>query len=381
MRAWVVLRNGPLARLSRVLASCLLVAGFVYAGWTVLPRAAASGQLYDGSTPDLTAAGPRAIPVFVMRADRSVVRHGTAELESDGRLHVRIFDSAVGKEPSATDALLFRPNLAVLWAAASDASRDELKVRIDAVQDEAARAVERVITSDVFTDVYRPVLRAILTDAVSSAWEDPRTQAALEALLANSEAALERLLHQDLQPILVDRVKDAVWEMLEANWLNSFGVPFGYGLDYAPVLRTISGTLSDPRVQRTLAAFVSQELDTDEARRLAERIVIGTMDALLRDRRAPEVAREMASDPRLRDMMRPFSDAVVALVSATPRHLGGLGTESSLNPLAAHVFRSMVLGQGTPLVLFMTPQDRLRIERLEPDTATFLRPVEAPRRS
>jgi hypothetical protein len=232
-----------------------------------------------------------------------------------------------------------------------------------------------VITSDVFTNSYRPVLRASLTEVVSRAWEDPETQAAMEELLVSSDAEFKRVLQGDLKAIVVGRINDAVWQMLEANWLNAFGMPFGYGLDYTPVLEAVTATLVDARVQKSFMAFGSERLGTEEARRLAERIAVGVADALMRDQRVPKIVNQMFWDPQLRTLLDPFMEAVTSLIGALPRNLGGLGSESSLNPLAAHVFKAMALGERTPLVLLVTPEDRDRIERLESDAATLLKPV------
>lgn len=378
-RGWLVTRDGPFARLSSILVSGLFVLAFVLAGLSILPSAGAPDavQVYEGAPPELASAAPLPLTVFVMRADRSVVRYGSAVREADGRLSVKIFESAGADERLATEAILFRPNLAVLWAVATDSSQEELKRRVDVIQNEAARAIESIITSEAFTVSYRPVLRAILTDAVTNAWEDPRTQSALEDLLVHSDAALAQMLHDDLQEIVVGRVKEAVWDMFQTNWLNAFGVPIGYELDYAPVLRAITATLLDPAVQETFVALGSERLETDEARRLAERLAIGLIDTLMRDRRMPEIVKDMYEDPRLREMVLPFSDSVMALFGALPRHLGGFGSESTLNPLAAHVFRAIVLGENRPLILFVTEEDGRRIERLELEAATFLRPVKS----
>jgi hypothetical protein len=354
-----------------------LVLAIGYAGWAIVPRSSAeeAARLYeDASRP--AAAVPRLLPVFVMRANHTVIRHGTAVLEADGRFSVRIFSSAVASQPEATDALLFDPNFSVLWAAASDESRSELKERLNTVQDEGARAIESIITSDVFTRSYRPVLRAILTDAVSQAWEDPKTQAAFQDVLVSSDAAFKERLRAGVEAIVIARVNDAVWDMMQSNWLNALGVPLGYSLDYTPILRAVQATFLDPRLQQVFMQFGNERLSTDEARRLAERIVIGVVDALMRDRRVPNIVSEMIWDPRLRELVAPFTDAAVALGTALPRDLGGLGAATSLNPLAAHVFKSILLGQHTPLILFVTPAERQKIERLEPDAARLLRPVE-----
>jgi hypothetical protein len=139
----------------------------------------------------------------------------------------------------------------------------------------------------------------------------------------------------------------------------------------------VATTLLDPRLQQTLVEFGSERLGTNEARRLAERIVIDAAEALMGDRRIPDVMSAMLWDPRLRELVRPFTDAAVGLGAALPRDLGGLGATATLNPLAAHVFKAVLLGQHTPLILFVTPEERARIERLAPNAAKLLRPARA----
>jgi hypothetical protein len=367
----------PLASLA---ISGLLVLLITYIGWAVFPH---PGTVNSESVYQEAGRGkgeaPRTIPVFIMRPDHSVIRHGTATLDANGRVAVTIFASTAGKVPEASEALLFEPTVAVLWAAASETSRGELNRRFDDVQQEATHGLERLITSDVFTNVYRPVLRAILTDAVAHAWEDAKTQSAFADLLASSDAAFRARMTQGMQDIILARVNDAVWDMLSTNWLNAFGVPLGYGLDYSPVSRAIATTLLDPRLQQTLVEFGSERLGTAEARRLAERIVIDAAQALMSDRRILDVVSAMFWDPRLRDLVRPFTDAAFELGAALPRNLGGLGATSTLNPLAAYIFRAIVIGPHTPLVLFVTPGESARIERLAPGVAKVLRRAGAER--
>ena len=370
---WFKARSDKLARLAGAGVSSLLILLIGYAGWTVLPHRIAvdSGEVY--SEAGQTGANARIIPVFVMRPDHSVVRHGTALLEAGGRVSVNLFASTASEQPQATDALLFQPTVAVLWAVAPENARAELKDSFDQVQKQAGSSIEALITSDVFTTVYRPVLRAILTDAVTRAWEDAKTQSTFSELLATSDSAFKDKLGEGLETILISRVKDAVWDMLETNWLNAFGMPFGYDLDYTPVSRAVATTLLDPRLQKTLVEFGSERLGTSEARRLAERVVVGAFETLMSDRRVPDVVMAMLWDPRLRDLVHPFTEAAVALGGALPRDLGGVGTGATLNPLAAHVFKAILLGQPTPLILFVTPEERARIERLAPNAAKFLR--------
>jgi len=361
-----------------LLMSLAIIFGFVWAAWWVLPHAPRNDQILffrepGPLNPDVWA-GP--VPVFVMRPDHSVIRHGTASLY-DGKIRVELFSTTAGEYTDATQALLSDPSIGILWGAATETSQNELRRRISAVQDEAALAIERVITSQVFTADYRPVLRAMLTDAVSKAWRDPRTQVALEGLLANAQPALRRALRGEVQEIMVSRLQTAVWEMLRANWANALGMPFGYQLDYEPAIRAMTLTLSDPRVQQVMVEFGRTQLETAEARQMAERIAIGVIDALMRDRRVPAVVTQMFWDPRLRTMLRPFTDSAFNLLGALPQHLGGLGAQSSLNPLAAHVFKAFAVASRVPLILLVTPEDKARLQRVEGDTAVPLQPVGA----
>jgi hypothetical protein len=379
IRAAHIPRNGHLARAASGLISGLLILAFFAAGWRVIPHAGAAdfALIYREASPAAGISTTRPVPVFVMREDRSVVRSGAAAIEPGGGLRVEFFGSVAGEEPRATEALLFEPTLEVLWVAATDESHGELARLRDDFQEVGARTVETVITSEVFNGVYRPMLRSILTDAVSHAWEDEQTQQALAELLESSDTALRRVLTGEIEAILASRVKEALWEMFQANWVNAFGVPFGYELDYGPLMTAVTAVLRDPRVRETFLAFGRDRLATEEARRLTERFAIGLVDSLLRDRRVPKVVTEMFWDPRLRAMLQPVSDSLMALFSALPRNLGGLGRESSLNPLAAHVFKALVLNQHVPLVLFVTPEDRSRIERIDRDAARVLSPVAA----
>jgi hypothetical protein len=378
MRQWLSERGDGLARVIGAGVSSLLILVIVFAGWTVIPHAVAidSGEVYQESGQE-SGNAPRLVPVFVMRPDHSVVRHGTAILEANGRLSVNFFASTAAFQRQASEGLIFPPTIAVLWAVASESARGELKQRFDDVQTQATGAVEKLITSDIFTNVYRPALRAILTDAVAHAWEDQKTRSAFTELLSSSDAAFKDKLSNGLETIIIARIRDAVWDMLETNWLNAFGVPLGYDLDYTPVSRAVATTLLDPRLQQTLMEFGSERLGTDEARRLAERIVVGAVEKLMSDQRIPDVVTAMFWDPRLRELVRPFTDATVALGAALPRDLGGLGPTATLNPLAGHVFKAVLLGQHTPLILFVTPEERARIERLAPNAAKRLSPTAA----
>jgi hypothetical protein len=312
------------------------------------------------------------IPVFVVRRDQSAIRHGVARLQSDGVIRVEFYEQGLPELATTSEALLFQPGFAALWAVASDASQKELLERARAVQGQVGRTLERVIGSDAFNQQYRPVLRSILSDAVTAAWDDDRSRVAFDAMLQTADPMLRDMLRDEAGRILEIRLEHAFWEFIKTNWASPFYVITGDKVDYTPLSEAIQGVLRDPRLSDSLLQLGNQLLDTVEARILAERLAIGIIDALLRDHRVPDVAARLFWDARFRVEVQPLYEALVALAGALPRHLGGLGNENSLNPLAAHVFKAMTLNSATSLIVYVTPDRRDRIERADPGVAVRL---------
>jgi hypothetical protein len=369
--------TGRWRKVPGLLVSLLIVGGFVAAGWTVVPRGGPAGgvRYYQAPAERLHLSPTGTMPVFVVRHDQSAIRHGVATLQPDGVIRVNFYEQGLPELSSTSEALLFQPGFATLWAVASEASQKELLQRVQAVQGQVGQTLERVIGSDVFNQEYRPMLRSILSDAVSAAWDDDRSKAAFDALLETADPMLRDMLRDEAGKILEGRLESAFWEFIKTNWASPLYVITGDKIDYTPLSEAIQGVLRDARLRDTLLQLGNQVLDTHEARILAERLAIGIIDALLRDHRVPDVATRLFWDARFRGQVQPLYEALVGLAGALPRHLGGLGNENSLNPLAAHVFKAMTLNSATSLIVLVTPERRDRIERADPDAAVRLLPA------
>ena len=148
----------------------------------VVPRGDPAGDVryYQAPAERLRLSPTGTMPVFVMRHDQSAIRNGVARVEPAGIVRVEFYQERSPEMATATEALLFQPGFAALWAAASDASQKELLQRAQAVQGQVGQTLERVIGSDAFNREYRPILRAILTDAVTAAWDDARSKVAFD---------------------------------------------------------------------------------------------------------------------------------------------------------------------------------------------------------
>jgi hypothetical protein len=360
-----------------VIVSVLLICAFVGAGWTVLPFPRAPGEIRHFAEPGVAfrADPDGTLPVFVLRADGTTVRNGVARADPGGGLSVELYRHPAAELATASEALLFDPGVGVLWAAAPEEAHRRLIDQIRSAQDEVGRTLERVMGVDVFVREYRPAMRAILADALSQAWNDPRTRGAFDELLNAADPMLRDLLHQESGVVLQHRLEAAFWDFLKANWTGPVDLLVGNGLDYAPLHEALAGIMRDEQLQDSLLRSVNRLLDTPEAQLLAERVAIGTVDALLRDRRIADLASRIYLDVRLQAAVQPLSDRLIALGSALPRYLGGLGRERTLNPLAAHVFKALTLNTPTSLILLVTPAERAQIAAADPEAGVALRPV------
>lgn len=373
------LRNERAARLVGLIAAALMIAVILSAARAVvpLPDSRSEIRLYEVPPGGPVIEDWHTLPVFVMREGRGAIRHGTATLRPDGRLRVELFTTPLAEAAEATEPLLFAPDVTALWVAASDASRAELRARLVAAQDGVAHTLERIMASEAFAREYRPILREIMSDAITGAWEDPRSREAFDALAEMVRRIARYDLSSRIEAVIDDRVESAVWSFLETNWAWLPTVPFGGELDYTPLAGIVEDTLADPAFRDTVSALVLRVLELDETRLLAERMAIVAVDALLRDARIADVTAAMVADPRLRDAVQPLADEVLALVGAVPRHLGGLGNENDLNPLAAHVFKAMTLDARVGFVMYVTPERLRVIHRIAPDAGLLLSEVPA----
>jgi hypothetical protein len=362
------------------IASLLFLCAFIAAGWVVLPAASPGGgtRYFHAPAATLFPAPDGSMPVFILRGDRSPVRHGVARIEPGGLIRVDLYRQDQAEFRTMSQALLFDTGFSVLWAAASDRAHDELRQRVRRVQDEVVKSLERVMSDEIFTHEYRPVLRSILTDALGSAWQDRQAKAAFDNLMDAADPMLRDALRDDVGKILEARLEKAFWQFLKTNWSSPVYFITGDRVDYTPITEAIEGVLRDPRLQERMGAFGQKLIDTHEARVLAERLAIGVIGALLRDVRVPDVAGKMLWDPRFREEVRPLAEALDGLGAALPRDLGGLGSEHSLNPLAAQVFKALTLNRRAQLIMFVTPESRARIQQTDPDSAFALEPAPAP---
>jgi hypothetical protein len=367
-------------RMFGVVAAVLLLGAFVRAGLSIVPHVDADAEIrFYQIPPGADVPLPtQVLPVFVMRDVGGAIRHGTAVLQPDGTLKATFFTTPVAEAAAATEPLLFDPSLMAMWAVAPEASREELRARLVAVQDEVAHTLERVVASEAFVNEYRPMLREILSDALQTAWRDPRSKEAFDRLAALTTRIARYDLRASLQGIVLEQIEAGVWDFIDVNWAWLAAAPFGVELDYTPLARAIEDTIADPRVRDTLSDFAQRTLALDETRQLAERVAIVAVDALMRDPRVAEIGSAMYNDPRLRSDVQPLTSSLIAMLAAIPRHLGGLGNENDLNPLAAHVFKAMTLNERVGFVMFVTPERYREIRGIAPDVAMRLTEVEPP---
>lgn len=369
--------NGIAGRIVGYLISAVLIAALILVGLHVLPLGARGGDVAHFVAPpgQLYMSQAGTIPVFVMRPDREVVRHGVARPVAGGLLRVEFYETPLPAFERTSEALLVEPGLSVLWVTATPANRKRLRQRIERLQDQVGLTIERVARSDAFARTYKPRLRDILSEAVIRAWREPRSQAVVDRLMKRGVPALRETMAGEAGDVLREHLGDAVWDMLKANWRRAFGVVLGGKLDYSPVNAALVEAWRDPRLRSAVRDLGTRLLALPESRQLSERLAVSLADTLVRDARLAQVIADMTADQRLIDEVRPLSQAFYDLAGAVPANLAGLGGENDVSPLAAHVFKSLGLDSRIDLILFVTSAHEARFAEEAADAYRSLRRV------
>lgn len=369
--------NGIAGRIVGYLISAALIAALVVVALHVMPLGVRGGQAAHFVLPPgrlyMTEAGT--MPVFVMRPDRSVVRHGVARPTSSGLLRIDFYETPLPAFERTTEALLVEPGLSVLWVTATPENRHRLRQRIGRLQDQVGLTIERVVRSEAFARTYKPRLREILSEAIVRAWREPRSQAIVERLMKRAVPAVREAMAGEAGEVLRGHLNRAIWGMLKANWSRAFDAVLGGKLDYSPINEAIVETWRDPRLRAVVRDLGTRLLEMPESRQLSERLAVSLADTLVRDARLAEVIADMTSDQRLIEEVRPLSQAFYDVAGAVPANLAGLGGQSDISPLAAHVFKSLGPAARTDLVLFVTPTHEARFAEEAADSYRALRRV------
>ena len=364
--------NVMFGRPAAVLASLGLSILFLAAGWATLPtRSAPPTWTYRLQDP-ITDAGaePRgeAVPVFIMRQDRSTLRAGLAHPQADGRIDVMLFDPGDPTLIQGSEALLFNADLRVLWLLASDAERAELWRGLDALGRGLRDAVDAVMRSPEF-DEYRTVLKDIGRETIEAAWRDPGTKTAYDELVRSADPVLREAVGRDLKAIVLKRAEPMLWDMLSANVGTLLNVFHTQQWDFAPLEGALEAIQRDVRERGLVEKTAQRILDSWQAKAFLQTFAGNVVDAVGRDPRLKEVLGRLFTDARLGPYMAPLSRPAGELARMTPSVLFGVHPHSDLNAIAAYIFRGFITGRPGQLIIMMSAQHReqmLRLDRYSP---------------
>ncbi|PWC52738.1 hypothetical protein TSO221_13155 [Azospirillum sp. TSO22-1] len=338
---------------------------FLSAGWATLPtRNPPPTWVYRLPDPGSVAAAD-AIPVFIMRADRSTLRAGQANVKADGRIDVTLYDPSDPRLIDGSEGLLFNADLRVLWLMASEEERAQLQRGLEKLGRGLREAVDAVLRSPEFNEDYRSALTEIGRETIEAAWRDPRTRAAYEELLRSAEPVLREAVGRDLKAIVLKRAEPLLWEMVSANVGSLFSVFHAHQWDLTPVEQAMDAIQRDVRERALIEKTAQRILDSWQAKDFLRTFAGNVVDAVARDTRLKDVLARLLTDQRLGPYLSAASQPAGELARMTPQVLFGVHPQSDLNALAAYTFRGFVTGRPGPLIILMNAQRREEILALD----------------
>ncbi|HYH37430.1 MAG TPA: hypothetical protein VD860_04345 [Azospirillum sp.] len=338
---------------------------FLAAGWATLPtRNPPATWVYRLPDPGAAAAAD-AIPVFIMRPDRSTLRAGQANIKADGHIDVTLYDPSDPRLIEGSEGLLFNADLRVLWLMASEEERAQLQRGLEKLGRGLRDALDAVLRSPEFNEDYRGALTEIGRETIEAAWRDPRTKAAYEELLRSAEPVLREAVGRDLKAIVMKRAEPLLWEMVSANVGSLFSVFHAHQWDLTPVEQALDAIQRDVRERALIEKTAQRILDSWQAKDFLRTFAGNVVDAVARDTRLKDVLARLLTDQRLGPYLSAASQPAGELARMTPQVLFGVHPQTDLNALAAYTFRGFVTGRPGPLIILMSAQRREEILALD----------------
>lgn len=324
-----------------------------------------------GTPPGKTLIPGETLMVYDVMAAPKTRRSGAATVRPDGALNLTRYDgrnAPAGRE----EPVLLVANVRALWVLASDAEREDLHRALNAFAGALGKAARDALTSPEFEKEYRPVLTAAVRRAAAGAWASPPVRDALNDLVRVSRPAVNQLTADVLRPALMERLQPALWAAVKDNTARLLDVFSGFQFDFGQIERATTAALGDPRVLRAAEETLGVVAGTPQMRILIERFTAEAADRLGKDKELVAALSRMMSDGRLAEYLAPVGDPGLALARTAPRALAQLDEKADLNSLAADIFKSQARGQSGHLVVFMSAEDRRRIQAIDPTAAVSL---------
>lgn len=325
----------------------------------------------SGPAPGGELAPGRAMLVYDVMGQSKTRRSGAATVGADGLVRLTRYDGKLapkGKE----EAVLLAANVRALWVMASDAERAELHHAANDFAAALTLAARQALTSPEFENEYRPLLLAAVRRAAAGAWRSPPVRDALADLTMVSRPVADHFIADTVRPVVLERLQPALWATVKDNTTRLLDVFSGFQFDFRQVERAVTAAMSDPRLLREAEEAFGVVASTPQMRLLIERFAAEVADRLSKDRELADAVGRMMSDGRLAAHLAAIGDPGLRLARTTPRALAQLDETAELNSLAADIFKSQARGQSGHIVVFMSADERRRIQSIDPMAAVVL---------
>jgi len=345
--------------------SVALAAAFGALGWSALP-AKVTQTATALSFRDAAANGSGiAAPVFVLRDSGVAVRFGNAELAPDGVIRVGFYDPLDPLLFHATEAISLPGDIRLLWLLASPEERQTLRERGAGLALALSHSVLAIMRSPEFVADYRDRYLALLRGDLQRAWQRTQQDGAWQELLRGYEPIVRDIASRDLRPIVEGHFRGVPMRMLRANALEIIN-PFGGGdWNTQPVEDALQQAIQEIRDRMLPEQSASRLLDAPPTSAFLRRFLDALGVELAQDSALKDLVGAMLFDERLRPYLNEAIDQAIELGRVAPRLLVSLHGSTDLNPVAASVIRTVVLGRPDRVVVFVSPRQRDELVALD----------------
>lgn len=287
---------------------------------------------------------PSTYPAYRLSADGTAIPVGRAVLLDEERVEIRLFPDLERVSYDNSRVILLETDVKALWSLVPRASKEEIARVGERLAGAMRGRFVAIVGQPAFVTDYREPLQAIVEDAYMRMWQDPKMQLIGRTVSDMFDRADGERLAAAMLPIVLPKLRRAVFEMVLPSWESMHDLVVKGKLDTRPLERAAAEVMVDSQVQRLMMRHLFEIAEDERAWRVGALMADAFFDALTADPRLEPLVDRMLRDPRfdreLRTLETELSEMSMAVFSRIVER-----TDGRPDTLAVRVIRYILLNR------------------------------------
>lgn len=314
-------------------------------------------------------AAPSSYPAYRLSPDGSAIPVGRAVLQDDDRVEMRLFPDLQTISFDGSHVILLETDVKALWSLVPSQSKDAIARIGERLISLLRDRFVNIVGQPAFTADYRDPLQAIVEDAYTQMWRDPKMQLISRTMRDIVNRTDGERLASALLPIVLPKLRSAVIDMMLPSWQGMQDLVLEGKLDTRPLELAAAEIMVNPEVQHLMVKHLFNFAKDERSWRVGALMADAFFDALTADPRLQPLVDKMLRDPRFSKELRTLE---TELSSMSMEVFSRIVERSNGRPdtLAVRVIRYILLNRRRLVALVVKDGSpaALELSRYEPLT-------------